>query len=111
MNEINAARRMRVAAVEKAEAQKVGPAEGIVPIARTASPRCMFNECAHFSERLCICCAVQIQLAVVKAAEAEAEAKFLHGQGIARQRQVSEGGENERWLRLGYVLILGYEGT
>ncbi|KAJ9521838.1 hypothetical protein QJQ45_024695, partial [Haematococcus lacustris] len=48
MNEINAARRQRVAALERAEAEKV---------------------------------------AVVKAAEAEAEAKFLHGQGIARQRQ------------------------
>uniref|UniRef100_A0A6T8R3H4 Band 7 domain-containing protein n=1 Tax=Chlamydomonas leiostraca TaxID=1034604 RepID=A0A6T8R3H4_9CHLO len=48
MNDINAARRMRVAALEKAEAEKV---------------------------------------AVVKAAEAEAEAKYLQGQGIARQRQ------------------------
>lgn len=47
MNEINAARRLRVAALEKAEAEK---------------------------------------LSVVKAAEAEAEAKFLQGQGIARQR-------------------------
>lgn len=48
MNEINAARRLRVAALEHAEAQKV---------------------------------------TMVKAAEAEAEAKFLQGQGIARQRQ------------------------
>lgn len=48
MNDINAARRMRVAELEKAETKKV---------------------------------------AVVKAAEAEAEAKFLQGQGIARQRQ------------------------
>lgn len=48
MNEINAARRMRVAALEKSEANKVS---------------------------------------VVKAAEAEAEAKFLQGQGVARQRQ------------------------
>ncbi|PNH08135.1 Hypersensitive-induced response protein 3 [Tetrabaena socialis] len=48
MNEINAARRLRIAAAETAEAHKV---------------------------------------AVVKAAEAEAEAKFLQGQGIARQRQ------------------------
>lgn len=48
MNEINAARRMRVAALERSEAEKV---------------------------------------AVVKAAEAEAEAKFLQGQGVARQRQ------------------------
>jgi regulator of protease activity HflC (stomatin/prohibitin superfamily) len=48
MNEINAARRLRTAAVEKAEALKVS---------------------------------------VVKAAEAESEAKYLQGQGIARQRQ------------------------
>ncbi|MEW5305350.1 MAG: hypothetical protein WDW38_005610 [Sanguina aurantia] len=48
MNDINAARRQRVAAVEKAEAAKVN---------------------------------------VVKAAEAESEAKFLQGQGIARQRE------------------------
>lgn len=48
MNEINAARRMRVAAAETAEAQKV---------------------------------------TLVKAAEADAEAKFLQGQGMARQRQ------------------------
>ena len=49
MNEINAATRLRSAAVQKAEADKVQ---------------------------------------VVKAAEADAEAKFLSGQGIARQRQV-----------------------
>lgn len=48
MNDINAAQRSRVAAVEKAEAAKIN---------------------------------------VVKAAEAESEAKFLQGQGIARQRQ------------------------
>lgn len=48
MNDINAAQRQRVAAVEKAEAAKI---------------------------------------LVVKAAEAESEAKFLQGQGIARQRQ------------------------
>lgn len=48
MNEINAARRMRVAALEKAEAHKV---------------------------------------TMVKSAEAEAEAKYLSGQGMARQRQ------------------------
>lgn len=48
MNDINAARRQRVAALERSEAEKV---------------------------------------AVVKAAEAEAEAKFLQGQGVARQRQ------------------------
>jgi len=47
MNEINATQRMRKAAVEKAEAEKV---------------------------------------AVIKAAEGDAEAKFLAGQGIARQR-------------------------
>lgn len=47
MNEINAAQRIRQAAFEKAEAQKV---------------------------------------TIVKAAEAEAEAKYLQGQGIARQR-------------------------
>lgn len=48
MNEINAALRMREAAVQKAEASKI---------------------------------------TVVKAAEADAEAKFLAGEGIARQRQ------------------------
>eukprot|EP00210_Caulerpa_lentillifera_P005786 g5532.t1 len=48
MNEINAATRLRAAAVEKAEAQKI---------------------------------------TVVKNAEADAEAKYLAGQGIARQRQ------------------------
>ncbi|CAL8466533.1 g6069 [Coccomyxa elongata] len=48
MNEINAAQRMREAAIQKAEADKV---------------------------------------MVVKRAEASAEAKFLEGQGIARQRQ------------------------
>jgi regulator of protease activity HflC (stomatin/prohibitin superfamily) len=49
MNEINAATRLRAAAMQKAEADKIQ---------------------------------------VVKAAEADAEAKFLAGQGIARQRQV-----------------------
>lgn len=49
MNEINAATRLRSAAAQKAEADKIQ---------------------------------------VVKAAEADAEAKFLAGQGIARQRQV-----------------------
>jgi regulator of protease activity HflC (stomatin/prohibitin superfamily) len=49
MNEINAATRLRAAAMQKAEANKIQ---------------------------------------VVKAAEADAEAKFLSGQGIARQRQV-----------------------
>lgn len=49
MNEINAATRLRSAAVQKAEAEKIQ---------------------------------------VVKGAEADAEAKFLAGQGIARQRQV-----------------------
>lgn len=56
MNEINAASRMRAAAVEKAEASKV---------------------------------------AVVKAAEADAEAKYLQGQGIARQRQAIVNGLRE----------------
>jgi len=56
MNEINAARRQRVAALEKAEAEKV---------------------------------------AIVKAAEAEAEAKFLQGQGIARQRAAVVAGLRE----------------
>ena len=56
MNEINAATRLRAAAVEKAEAEKV---------------------------------------TVVKAAEAEAEAKFLAGQGIARQRQAIVAGLRE----------------
>jgi hypothetical protein len=49
MNEINAATRLRSAATQKAEADKIR---------------------------------------IVKAAEADAEAKFLSGQGIARQRQV-----------------------
>lgn len=56
MNEINAATRLRAAAVEKAEAEKI---------------------------------------TVVKAAEAEAEAKFLAGQGIARQRQAIVAGLRE----------------
>lgn len=56
MNEINAASRLRVAAVEKGEAQKI---------------------------------------ATVKAAEAEAEAKYLQGQGIARQRQAIVNGLRE----------------
>lgn len=56
MNEINAASRLRVAAVEKAEAAKIN---------------------------------------VVKAAEADAEAKFLQGQGIARQRQAIVNGLRE----------------
>eukprot|EP00884_Botryococcus_braunii_P018486 jgi/Botrbrau1/5320/Bobra.0391s0031.1 len=56
MNDINAAQRMRVAAAERAEANKV---------------------------------------TVVKAAEASAEAKFLEGQGIARQRQAIVNGLRE----------------
>lgn len=56
MNEINAATRLRSAAVEKAEAEKVK---------------------------------------IVKAAEAEAEAKYLSGQGIARQRQAIVSGLRE----------------
>lgn len=56
MNEINAAARLRVAAVQKAEADK---------------------------------------LTVVKHAEADAEAKFLSGQGIARQRQAIINGLRE----------------
>lgn len=56
MNDINAAQRMRVAAFEKAEANKV---------------------------------------TVVKNAEANAEAKFLEGQGIARQRQAIVNGLRE----------------
>jgi regulator of protease activity HflC (stomatin/prohibitin superfamily) len=48
MNEINANRRLRIAAQEKAEADKI---------------------------------------MVVKKAEAEAESKYLHGRGVARQRQ------------------------
>lgn len=56
MNEINAATRLRAAAVEKAEAEKV---------------------------------------TVVKKAEAEAEAKYLAGQGVARQRQAIVAGLRE----------------
>lgn len=56
MNEINAAQRLRSAATQKAEAEKVQ---------------------------------------VVKAAEADAEAKFLAGQGIARQRQAIINGLRE----------------
>lgn len=59
MNDINASQRLRVAAVEKAEAQKIQ---------------------------------------VVKAAEADAEAKFLQGQGIARQRQAIVNGLRESVL-------------
>jgi hypothetical protein len=53
MNDINAAQRLRVAALEKAEASKIR---------------------------------------VVKEAEADAEAKYLHGSGVARQRQVGRAG-------------------
>lgn len=56
MNEINAATRLRAAAVEKAEAEKI---------------------------------------TVVKKAEAEAEAKYLAGQGVARQRQAIIAGLRE----------------
>jgi regulator of protease activity HflC (stomatin/prohibitin superfamily) len=56
MNEINAATRLRSAAAQKAEADKIQ---------------------------------------VVKAAEADAEAKFLAGQGIARQRQAIINGLRE----------------
>ncbi|GMH42064.1 hypothetical protein BSKO_09983 [Bryopsis sp. KO-2023] len=56
MNEINAATRLRHAALHKAEAEKI---------------------------------------AIVKAAEAEAEAKYLSGQGIARQRQAIVNGLRE----------------
>ncbi|KAK9808140.1 hypothetical protein WJX73_001299 [Symbiochloris irregularis] len=59
MNEINAAQRLRLAALEKAEAEKVQ---------------------------------------VVKAAEADAEAKYLQGQGIARQRQAIVNGLRESVL-------------
>jgi hypothetical protein len=63
MNDINAAQRLRVAALEKAEASKIR---------------------------------------VVKEAEADAEAKYLHGSGVARQRQVG-GGRGRRWLLVGLV--------
>ncbi|KIY93637.1 hypothetical protein MNEG_14325 [Monoraphidium neglectum] len=56
MNDINAAQRLRVAALEKAEAAKVR---------------------------------------VVKSAEADAEAKYLHGSGVARQRQAIVAGLRE----------------
>lgn len=56
MNEINAAQRMRLAAYEQSEADKIR---------------------------------------VVKAAEADAEAKYLAGQGIARQRQAIMSGLRE----------------
>jgi len=56
MNDINAAQRLRLAALERAEAEKVQ---------------------------------------VVKAAEADAEAKYLAGQGIARQRQAIVNGLRE----------------
>ncbi|KAI8463196.1 MAG: flagellar associated protein [Monoraphidium minutum] len=56
MNDINASQRLRVAALEKAEASKVR---------------------------------------VVKEAEAEAEAKYLHGAGVARQRQAIVAGLRE----------------
>jgi len=59
MNEINAAQRLRVAAIEKAEAEKVQ---------------------------------------VVKGAEADAEAKYLQGQGVARQRQAIVSGLRESVL-------------
>eukprot|EP00210_Caulerpa_lentillifera_P008209 g7838.t1 len=59
MNEINAATRLRAAAVEKAEAEKI---------------------------------------TVVKKAEAEAEAKYLSGQGVARQRQAIIAGLRESVL-------------
>lgn len=56
MNDINAAQRLRVAAMEKAEAAKIR---------------------------------------VVKEAEADAEAKYLHGSGVARQRQAIVAGLRE----------------
>ncbi|KAK9814236.1 hypothetical protein WJX72_002691 [[Myrmecia] bisecta] len=59
MNEINAAQRLRMAALENAEAKKIQ---------------------------------------IVKAAEADAEAKYLHGQGIARQRQAIVNGLRESVL-------------
>lgn len=59
MNEINAAQRLRSAALQKAEAEKVQ---------------------------------------IVKRAEADAEAKFLEGQGIARQRQAIINGLRESVL-------------
>lgn len=63
MNEINAASRLRSAAAEKAEAQKVQ---------------------------------------VVKAAEADSEAKYLQGQGMARQRQAIINGLKES--------VMGFQG-
>ena len=59
MNEINTAARLRVSALEKAEARKIQ---------------------------------------VVTAASAEAEAKFLQGQGVARQRQAIVNGLRESVL-------------
>ena len=47
-----------------------------------------------------LCCAV-LQVRIVKAAEADAEAKYLAGQGIARQRQVSKPSEGGRARRAG----------
>ena len=77
MNEINASKRMKEAASEKAEADKVRPATCCVRFNKTNFP-CDLHNLAD-------------QLLLVKAAEADAESKYLSGVGVARQVSVHLG--------------------
>jgi hypothetical protein len=109
MNDINAAQRLRVAAMEKAEAakargrQRLGgaptvccqrPAQSRPPPSSTPSNRPI----PPVKPALTLPHPSRMvkpppnppnpQIRVVKEAEADAEAKYLHGSGVARQRQV-----------------------
>lgn len=87
MNDINAQRRLRVAAQDKAEAEKllivkvlIGPrrtTQRVPPLALLVSP-----PTAH-------------AVWVVQAAEADAESKYLAGLGVARQRAAIVNGLRE----------------
>lgn len=110
----NCAQRMRLAAYEQSEADKVRrsgaasaclaswlprcSAAAVLACSPTAAPRCCYR--AHLQPSVEARCKLQapslprpppasfLQVRIVKAAEADAEAKYLAGQGIARQRQV-----------------------
>jgi regulator of protease activity HflC (stomatin/prohibitin superfamily) len=88
MNEINAARRMREANIEKAEAEKV-----IRPFTFPALSKFDFMDASTISlgkagpdETPFL--VLRLQVLAVKRAEADAEAKHLAGIGTARMRQV-----------------------
>lgn len=110
MNEINAAQRLRLAAFEQAEADKV---HRLHPSHRRpgGSAQRAWAARAGSRGRVCNphtrCLSSPTQVRVVKAAEADAEAKYLAGSGIARQRQAIIAGLRERCGGGGGGCILG----